>query len=215
MAGSLGKTKPERKPPDKPEYQSIKTSLKSVARNPLVISKLNDVVLMSHKIIVHTLQFIKLYLIDRYDRKLPFPTINKQFVVAVMKTLCQEPPTGRPASTQVQTVKDELSWFYLAYYKHLQIDDLNYRHMNTVLDYLAIDVVTMYENNIKLHFFEYVERYVNVSWKKRELSDWIKQHKTYDKKDKLLSKLSSNLRQIKNDLLLKTRISKSFYHDCS
>lgn len=213
MAGSLGKTKPERKPPDKPEYQSIKTSLKSVARNPLVISKLNDVVLMSHKIIVHTLQFIKLYLIDRYDRKLPFPTINKQFVVAVMKTLCQEPPTGRPASTQVQTVKDELSWFYLAYYKHLQIDDLNYRHMNTVLDYLAIDVVTMYENNIKLHFFEYVERYVNVSWKKRELSDWIKQHKTYDKKDKLISKLSSNLRQIKNDLLLKTRTSKSFYHD--
>jgi len=34
--------------------------------------------------------------------------------------------------------------------------------MNTVLDYLAIDVTTMYENNIKLHFFEYVERLATV-----------------------------------------------------
>ena len=25
------------------------------------------------------------------------------------------------------------------YYKHLQVDDLNYQHMNTVLDYLSID----------------------------------------------------------------------------
>jgi trehalose-6-phosphate synthase len=37
--------------------------------------------------------------------------------------------------------------------------------MNTVLDYLAIDIITMYENNIKQHFVEYVERFVNVSWK--------------------------------------------------
>jgi hypothetical protein len=131
-----------------------------------------------------------------------------------MKTLCQEPPSGRPASQKVQSIKDEISCFYLAYYNHIQIDDdLHYQHMNTVLDYIAIDVVTMYENNIKLHFFEYVERYVNVSWKKRELSDWIKEHKPYDKKDKLISRLSSNLRQIKNDLLLKTRTSKPFYHD--
>lgn len=56
--------KPAREPPDKPEFHSIKTSLKSVARNPVVVSKLNDVVFMSHKIVIHTLQFIKLYLID-------------------------------------------------------------------------------------------------------------------------------------------------------
>jgi hypothetical protein len=87
--------KSARVPPDKPEFHCIKTSMKSVARNPVVISKLNDVVLMSHKIVVHTLQFIKLYLIDRYDRKLPFPTIDKPFVVAVMKTLCQEPASQR------------------------------------------------------------------------------------------------------------------------
>ena len=213
MSASVGKSKPERKPPDRPEYQSIKTSLKSVARNPHVISKINDVVIMAHKIVVHTLQFIKLYLIDRYDRQLPFPVINRQFVVAVMKTLCHDPLSGRPASKEVQTLKDELSCFYHAYYQHLQIDDLHYTHMNTILDYLAVDIVTMYENNIKLHFFEYVERYVNVSWKKKELVEWIKRHRPYDKRDRLISNLATNLRKIKNDLLFKTKTSNPIYHE--
>ena len=38
--------------------------------------------------------------------------------------------------------------------------------MNTILDYLTFDILTMYEDNIKLHYVEYVERYVNVVWKK-------------------------------------------------
>jgi hypothetical protein len=130
-----------------------------------------------------------------------------------MKTLCHDPPSGRPASKEVQTLKDELSCFYHAYYQHLQIDDLHYTHMNTVLDYLAIDIITMYENNIKLHFFEYVERYVNVSWKKKELVEWIKRHRPYDKRDRLISQLASNLRKIKNDLLFKTKTSNPMYHE--
>ena len=85
--------------------------------------------------------------------------------------------------------------------------------MNTVLDYLAVDIVTMYENNIKLHFFEYVERYVNVSWKKKEIVEWIKRHRPYDKKDKLISNLATNLRKIKNDLLFKTKTSNPIYHE--
>ena len=46
--------------------------------------------------------------------------------------------------------------------------------MNTILDYLTIDILTMYENNIKLHYVEYVERYVNVVWKKKLLKEKIK-----------------------------------------
>ena len=39
--------------------------------------------------------------------------------------------------------------------------------MNTILDYLTIDILTMYENNIKQHFIEYIERYVNVMFEKK------------------------------------------------
>ena len=32
----------------------------------------------------------------------------------------------------------------------------------------------MYENNIKLHYVEYVERYVNVVWKKKFIMNKIR-----------------------------------------
>ena len=56
--------------------------------------------------------------------------------------------------------------------------------MNTILDYLTIDILTMYENNIKNHFVEYVERYVNVVWKKKFIVSKIrKQNITKKEKD--------------------------------
>ena len=53
-------------------------------------------------------------------------------------------------------------------------DELNYKHMNTILDYLTIDIITMYDNNIKLHYVEYVERFVNVVWKKKYMIEKIR-----------------------------------------
>ena len=49
--------------------------------------------------------------------------------------------------------------------------------MNTIIDYLSIDIITMYENNIKLHFPEYVERFVNTVWKKKQLIAYIQKYK--------------------------------------
>ena len=46
--------------------------------------------------------------------------------------------------------------------------------MNTILDYLTIDILTMYDNNIKLHYVEYVEQYVNVIWKKKFIVNKIR-----------------------------------------
>ena len=45
----------KKEPPDKstPYYKCIKTSLKSIAKNDFVISKLNDAVSMSNKIVIH------------------------------------------------------------------------------------------------------------------------------------------------------------------
>jgi hypothetical protein len=54
----------------------------------------------------------------------------------------------------------------LGFQKNVQKSKLEYTYMNTILDYLTIDILTMYENNIKNHFVEYVERYVNMVWKK-------------------------------------------------
>ena len=88
--------------------------------------------------------------------------------------------------------------------------------MNTVLDYLTIYIINMYENNIKQHFVEYVERYVNVVCKKKELIELIKKQMiTHKRKNDKIRRLNAELRKIKNDLLNiedDKYKSKSFYH---
>ena len=74
--------------------------------------------------------------------------------------------------------------------------------MNTILDYLTIDILTMYENNIKFHYVEYVERYVNVVWKKKFIVSKIRKlNITQKEKEQRVNNLCSQLRKIKTDLL--------------
>jgi len=74
--------------------------------------------------------------------------------------------------------------------------------MNTILHYLTIDILTMYENNIKLHYVEYVERYVNVIWKKKFIMNKIKKlNITQKAKEQRVNNLCNQLRKIKTDLL--------------
>lgn len=132
-----------------------------------------------------------------------------------MKTVCLPPKSGKPPSESTQDIKDELRIFYDLYYREIQVDELNYVHMNTVLDYLAVDTVTMYENNIKQHFIEYIERYVNVVWRKKEMIFFInKIFKTTKARNCAKYKLNTQLRHIKEDIILRRQIKKSssIYH---
>ena len=74
----------------------------------------------------------------------------------------------------------------------------------------------MYENNVKLHFVEYVERYVNVVWKKKFLIEKIRKIvKTKKDRDSRIRSLCNDLRKIKNDILNigSEYKSKKFYHE--
>jgi len=113
---------------------------------------------------------MKLYLLHCNKKDKILPTIDDKFINCCMKILCNESTTGRPAKEEIQKLKKELSTFYNSDYKSLiQNDPIDYTHLNTVFDYLS-----MYENNIKLHYVEYVERYVNVIWKKKMLIEKIR-----------------------------------------
>ena len=71
------------KPPDtgqnRPAYKCIKTSLKSIAKNDSIIWTLLNTCNMANKIVIHTLQFMKMYFIYLYDKKEKFPIIDTKF----------------------------------------------------------------------------------------------------------------------------------------
>ena len=57
-----------KKPPDdsSSKFTCIKTSLKNIIKYKHVQNKISDVVITCNKIVIHALQFLKLYLIHKF-----------------------------------------------------------------------------------------------------------------------------------------------------
>jgi hypothetical protein len=138
-----------------------------------------------------------------------------------MKVVCGERQTnqGKPPKKETIELKDKLTTFYTEHYKpYTQSEQLDYEYMSNVLSYLCEDTMTMYENNIQIHYVDYVERFVNVVWKKKMLVEKIRKiFLTKKEKDARIRLLEKELRQIKNDLLnvdnAVAYTSKSYYHN--
>ena len=67
--------------------------------------------------------------------------------------------------------------------------------MGNILNYLATDIVTSYEKNIKQHYVEYVERFVNVLYEKKKIM-------SSPSKDAIPA-FVNKLRKVKKDILNK------------
>ena len=205
------------KPPED-FFKGIKTSLKSVLKHPDInLPKITNAVIKCNKIVIQTMMFMKLFLLDHYDKHNTLHVINDEFINSCMKILCNEKASGRPPKKEIKELKDRLIAFYKTDFQPLmQNENLDYTHMNTILDYLTIDILTMYENNIKLHYIEYVERYVNVVWKKKFIVSKIRKlNITQKSKEQRINNLCNQLRKIKTDLLNIENInykSHSMYH---
>lgn len=205
-----------KKPPDKgPTHKTVKTSLKSVAKNDVVIEKLTKIAISTNVIVSHALRLLKLYFLDMYRQNKDFPKLDKNFIKIFLKIICEAPKQGRKRSEDTRTATSPITDFYNRYYREIQLEKVTYTHMNTVLDYVSESIVTIYENNIEQRFVTYVERYVNVKWHKRDVIETINRLKlSSDKRKHLVSKLCNNLRRVKNDLLnpTKPKSSPEMYH---
>ena len=78
--------KPKEKPPE--FFKSVKTSLKSILKHPeFNEAKINNVVIKAHKIVIHTLQFMKLYFLYHYETNGILPEIDKVLILNIMKNI--------------------------------------------------------------------------------------------------------------------------------
>ena len=196
----------DKKPPDKhlDYFKCIKVPLKHIVKHPEInIPKITSAVVRCNKIVINTLMFMKLYLLDYFEKNNSLPTIDRLFVNSCMKIMCKEAINGRPPKKEVRELKDKLLAFYNTDFKpFIQEEALDYTHLNNVLEYLTISLMTMYENNIKMHYVEYVERYINVVWKKKDIIRQIKEeHSDTTIQTNLINEFCRQLRKIKLDIL--------------
>lgn len=176
---------------NKNSFQTIKTSLKSVVKNHLDINKLSEAAFIVHRITVHSLQWMKLYLLHTYNQdRASLPTIDKRFVVAVMKTICESPTSGRKRNQDTEELMTRLQRFHDEHYlPTMHGEKITYTNLTNALEYSAVNVVTMYENNIRQNYFSYIETFVNIILEKKARIEAIRDGNDKAKEKKVFCKI--------------------------
>ncbi|MCJ7636343.1 MAG: hypothetical protein MUO21_02530, partial [Nitrososphaeraceae archaeon] len=83
-----------KKPPDK--NRVLKISLKKIIKNEKLIPIIFDAVTRTNKIIIHTYQFLRLWLLEKYHNKLIIPEITEDVVHMAYKALLLDSAGPKP-----------------------------------------------------------------------------------------------------------------------
>ena len=198
-----------KKLPDK--IVSVKCPLKLILKNSENKNLLFDVCFRTNQIVIHTYHFLRLWILYKYKNNLLIPEITKETIKMAFKALIKE-SRGPKAKGNNLVLLTEFNKFYDEHYKNLGLaNKLDGFYLSQILENMSTDMITNIENNIKLNFFKYINRFVNSSFKKANNELIEKANK--GEKNELRKILSKDIYLIKQDLLNNTLISDSKYHE--
>lgn len=141
-------------------YKTIKTTLKSVLKDFQIQPQIENLIHEINDLIIHVYQFIRLYLLNLYDRELEFPEINEQFIISCIKTLGTR--DNRGAKSKDIKLLEILDNFYTTEYQPLlNHQKTNLRNKTFLLPYIATQVYTSLTVNIQEHFVQHILRFIN------------------------------------------------------
>lgn len=184
-------------------YKTVKIPLKSIIRHQyehnIILENVNKVT----KIYTNTLQFIKLYYLDELKKTDKFLTIDENLVLAALKVICDASKNEKEQKEEIQNHYNKMKILYDTTYKTLNIyDNLDYDGLATLFQYLAIEIVTTYENNVRLRYHDYLVRCINSFFGKKDIIDKIKEEKISNQKQKeKISEYCKILNNIKYDVM--------------
>jgi hypothetical protein len=196
-------------------FKSVKDNLNNILIEGVdILDIIQHNVKTTNKIVVHTYQFLKLYLIYLFDNNLLFPDINTQFFRDVFYVLTStKSKCGKKKDTEQLT---NIQLFYNNYYNQTVTDnEIIYKDsINDILDYEITDIVTNVSNNITEHFIGHLNKYINITFDlKGKLNNITNQNKDIVKRKLLHKELRNEFKQIKNDLIYSDKQeSKEEYH---
>jgi hypothetical protein len=146
---------------DKSAYKTIKTTLKSVLLNrDLVQPVVNNLVFEMNNLMIHSYQFIRLYVLNCYSNKTALPEIDDTFILYCIKTLGTRDNRGKKGGDTA--LLDKLEKFYLEEYQPaVNHEKTNLKNTTFLLPYLATQIHTSLSNNAQEHFIQHFLRFIN------------------------------------------------------
>ena len=154
------------KPPDPFEkserqpYQTLKIPLKTILRDKEALPVVTQIVFDMNDLVIHTYQFIRLYLLHLLENNINFPTIDDTIILYSMKTLGTRDNRGRQSvNTDLQ---EKLDVFYVNEYQPLvNHEKVSLKNKTYLLPYLVTHIHTAFSNNITERFTSHLLRFIN------------------------------------------------------
>ena len=146
---------------EKSAYTTIKTTLKSVLHNHNDVQPvITNLVFEMNDLMIHSYQFIRLYVLKCYNNKQPLPEINEKFILYCIKVLGEKTNSGRPEKDT--SMLETLQEFYDKEYQHLlNHEKTSLKHKSNMLPYLATQLHTSLSNNTQERFIQHFLRFIN------------------------------------------------------
>ena len=87
---------------------ALKQNLTRVVNHPETQGLILNLVHLTHRINIHARQFLKLFLLNKYDTVKRLPTISEHFVLNIMKVLCAKGSVGTRGKLETLALHKEL-----------------------------------------------------------------------------------------------------------
>ena len=146
---------------DKPAYKTFKIPLKTILQNRDTIQPIiNDLVFEMNDLVIHTYQFIRLYVLNCYTNQKSLPELNEIFISYCIKSLGSRDNRGKKCKDT--ELLETLEKFYQEEYQPLlNREKTNLKNTTFLLPYLATQIHTSLHNNLQEHFIQHFLRFIN------------------------------------------------------
>jgi len=199
---------------EKSAYKTFKIPLKTILLNrdttqPVV----NHLVFEMNDLVIHTYQFIRLYVLQQYTKKHPLPELNETFILYCIKSLGTRDNRGKKGKDT--ELLASLETFYKTEYQPLlNHKKTNLKNTTFLLPYLATQIHTSLNNNLQEHFIQHFLRFINkttneITEEKAILFQFKKQLFDLSETDAMFS----NWKETHLTNILPTEIKKSIHYD--
>ncbi len=219
MKKSKPKVKEKKKDEETFDYMKTnKDNLNNILRDDKLLPIINDITIRTNKIVIHSYQFLKLYLAHLYENNQTFPILDKEYICDIFKVITKRKCnsggyTDENMPTQLRTLND----FYKKHYSQTITNNeiLYYDKLPYILAYEAIDMITNITNNIQEHFINHLNKYVNIVFNIKAKRDEItKNNKDKNIRKQLHKELYEEINKVKKDLISFADFTSDIkYHD--
>ena len=140
----------------------VKTSLKSILKDydnnfPII----NNLVIECNEIVIRTYQFIRLFILYKYYKNESIPKLDKDNILYFIRTCGVRDKRGKTSTNK--DFEKELNDFYEREYKPcINKPKLNLKNKSYITPYLAQQIQTSFNNNLKEHFITRIRRFMNI-----------------------------------------------------